>query len=471
MGRLSGWLRRKSHTITAGVGASDHYQIPFKVYKGNGTDGTETWGTYTLHKVYCGGNCRDDFGDIRFTDDDGTTLLDYWIDDKNFISGTSAIIWVEVIDDLSSNQSIYIYYDNPSATSVSSIENTFLVPADEFTGNNGDAPNPDKWTSSPSPYATIQDNTLRHYFPDSSHKACDTEATISPTFPIEICFKWKTTKLQLTLSNVVFCIYNSNPWWSIYYRDYGVYIYTRSGGNWGSRASTGVLAINTWYDFRIRVTSTSITVEIRKQSDNSLFWSSPTCAMDTLGVPFRQALYSYTYTWVTYHYYENFRMRKFTSTEPSSGAWGGQETELVLLEVLGMVESKSSTITTVVVKPEGGAKRRYFNIFETVPLSVTSIITSQEKITSTYLSAFYNEIEMMRKLKSNHISNVILKPVRLTSGSMSAPLTLIIEVDFNTVYNYLQKMKSEHEEWNKRKAKGRKVIDSIKDIVNRITGF
>jgi len=332
MGRLSGWLRRKSHTITAGVGASDHYQIPFKVYKGNGTDGTETWGTYTLHKVYCGGNCRDDFGDIRFTDDDGTTLLDYWIDDKNFISGTSAIIWVEVIDDLSSNQSIYIYYDNPSATSVSSIENTFLVPADEFTGNNGDAPNPDKWTSSPSPYATIQDNTLQHYFPNSSHRSCTTEATISPTFPIEICFEWKTTKLQLTLSNVVFCIYNSNPWWSIYYRDYGVYIYTMSGGNWGQRASTGVLAIDTWYDFRIRVTSTSITVEIRKQSDNSLFWSSPTCAMDTLGVPFRQALYSYTYTWVTYHYYENFRMRKYTTTEPSSGAWGSEETLGILLE-------------------------------------------------------------------------------------------------------------------------------------------
>lgn len=71
------------------------------------TDGAE--------KVHLGGNCRNDFGDIRFTDDDGTTLLDCWM--ETYTSGTSAVFWVEVKDSLeSSNQTIYVYYGKADAT-------------------------------------------------------------------------------------------------------------------------------------------------------------------------------------------------------------------------------------------------------------------------------------------------------------------------------------------------------------------
>ncbi|MCW4043917.1 MAG: hypothetical protein NWE94_00170, partial [Candidatus Bathyarchaeota archaeon] len=49
-----------------------NYQIRVQVNYGSGTDGGEN--------VYLAGKCRVDFGDVRFTADDGSTLLDYWME-------------------------------------------------------------------------------------------------------------------------------------------------------------------------------------------------------------------------------------------------------------------------------------------------------------------------------------------------------------------------------------------------------
>ena len=59
--------------------------------------------------------CRPDFSDIRFTKNDGTTLLPYFIEEK--VDRLYAYFWVLIPDDLSTNQTIYIYYGNFSATS------------------------------------------------------------------------------------------------------------------------------------------------------------------------------------------------------------------------------------------------------------------------------------------------------------------------------------------------------------------
>jgi hypothetical protein len=63
---------------------------------------------------------RLDYGDIRFTDSDGSTLLNYWQEaDGRF--------WVKVPSiPASSTKTIYVYYGNPSATSMSSVQNTFI---------------------------------------------------------------------------------------------------------------------------------------------------------------------------------------------------------------------------------------------------------------------------------------------------------------------------------------------------------
>jgi hypothetical protein len=119
LGWLSGWSYRKSHKITGSTaGAVSNYQIPITVHYGSGSD--------SGGDVYLGGKCRSDFGDIRFTDSDGVTLLPYWVEDK--VDGNYAKVWVKVpsIPASPSQATIYIYYGNSSAASASSGNDTFV---------------------------------------------------------------------------------------------------------------------------------------------------------------------------------------------------------------------------------------------------------------------------------------------------------------------------------------------------------
>jgi hypothetical protein len=71
---LTGWTYRKSHVINYATGAGTGYQVRIVAHYGSGTD--------SGGDVYLNSHCRTDFGDIRFTDDDGTTLLDCWMESK-----------------------------------------------------------------------------------------------------------------------------------------------------------------------------------------------------------------------------------------------------------------------------------------------------------------------------------------------------------------------------------------------------
>ena len=115
MGWLSGWIRRKIKGINASPdGTLTNYQMKVTVHKGTGID--------DANNIYFGGNCLDDFGDIRFTSSDGTTVLSYWI--ESYILGTSAIMWIK-IPSIYNGSYIYVYYDNSGATSLSNYNDTF----------------------------------------------------------------------------------------------------------------------------------------------------------------------------------------------------------------------------------------------------------------------------------------------------------------------------------------------------------
>ncbi len=117
---LSGWNYAKVKTIAGTTaGAQTNYTMKLTVYN---TSGNDTPGT-----VYLGGNAKSDFSDLRFTKSDGVTLLDYWI--ESYTSGVNATVWVEVdsIPASPGTADIYLYYGNPSATSVSNGKNTFLA--------------------------------------------------------------------------------------------------------------------------------------------------------------------------------------------------------------------------------------------------------------------------------------------------------------------------------------------------------
>jgi hypothetical protein len=126
VGWLDGWNNRKSHIIENATGAGTGYQVPILVDYGSGVDGGDT--------VYLNEHCQPDFDDIRFTDNDGVTELDYWIQEKT--DSDYAMFWVEVADNLnSSDATIYLYYGNTAVSTTSNGTETFPDGFDDFEGD------------------------------------------------------------------------------------------------------------------------------------------------------------------------------------------------------------------------------------------------------------------------------------------------------------------------------------------------
>lgn len=118
MAWLTGWSRRKQLYLNGTTaGAQSAYQLKITVNYGSGTD--------TSGNIFCGGNVRTDFGDIRFTDTNGTNLLYYWI--ESYTASSSAVVWIKIpsIPTGSNSTYIYFYYNNPSSTTTSDGPNTF----------------------------------------------------------------------------------------------------------------------------------------------------------------------------------------------------------------------------------------------------------------------------------------------------------------------------------------------------------
>ena len=76
--------------------------------------------------VFLDGHSKMDFADVRFTADDGETLLDYWMEEK--VDGDYAIFWVKVpsIPAHPNKTTIYVYYGNPDAIYVGDATKVFL---------------------------------------------------------------------------------------------------------------------------------------------------------------------------------------------------------------------------------------------------------------------------------------------------------------------------------------------------------
>jgi len=104
------------------------YRKPITI---NNTQNTNTLTDYQVlvtldtASLISAGKMRSDCGDIRFTDSDGVTNLNYWL--ESGCNTTSTKIWVKVpLIPANSTKTIYVYYGNPSATSLSSVVNTFI---------------------------------------------------------------------------------------------------------------------------------------------------------------------------------------------------------------------------------------------------------------------------------------------------------------------------------------------------------
>ena len=74
--------------------------------------------------VFCNDHCKQDFSDLRFTDSDGFTLLNYWI--ESYTASNNAVVWVKFDSIGTGATTFFMYYGNSGAASASSGGNTFL---------------------------------------------------------------------------------------------------------------------------------------------------------------------------------------------------------------------------------------------------------------------------------------------------------------------------------------------------------
>ncbi|MEI6462258.1 MAG: DUF2341 domain-containing protein [bacterium] len=123
-----------------------------------------------LDTVYS--NTQESGADLRFTDSDGTTQLNYWVE-RYTASGQNAKVWVKVPSiGASTTKTIYVYYGNPTASSNSSVSNTFVREVSNL--NRSYSMDEASWT------ANCSSNTVFDSSGNGYHlKACNAGATVT----------------------------------------------------------------------------------------------------------------------------------------------------------------------------------------------------------------------------------------------------------------------------------------------------
>ena len=116
------------------------YQQDIIIHRSAGTAYNETSGGLETWHIYVGGHCREDYGDIRFTNSTGAELAYYlWPD----YDSSSARFCVR-LEGADAAGTLAIWYGNPTATTTSDGDAAYLF----FDTFDGDALNSNKWTDS-----------------------------------------------------------------------------------------------------------------------------------------------------------------------------------------------------------------------------------------------------------------------------------------------------------------------------------
>lgn len=124
---LTGWSYRQKLAFWEVDGSGTNYPVDLHVFYDERDNSLQV---ETLTK------CQTDFGDIRFTDNDGSTELDYWMETK--VDSDEAVFWIEVVDSLETGNSvvIYIYYGTSGTSTTTSDGEEVFYFFDDFENNN-----------------------------------------------------------------------------------------------------------------------------------------------------------------------------------------------------------------------------------------------------------------------------------------------------------------------------------------------
>ncbi len=303
------WIYRKSHVINSSAGAGTNYQVKITAHYVDGTDSGSD--------VYLNSNSRTDFGDVRFTDDDGITPLDYWIESE--VDSDNAVFWIEVKDDISTAAAtILIYYGNAATTTTSNGISTFMF-FDDF--NDGDATG---WTEYNGTWSVVDfDGSYRYY------QSADTAAYLRTSngssgwtdYVVDTKIRIASGGATGGFAGVLVRFQDVDNHYATILDDRGDdLIWARrwlSGAYTGSSWTDISLDRDTWYDLE---------VEIFDSGDE-----------ETLESTFNGYTHQYNFSNFasgkialmmhgTQAYYDDIRVRKYAPSEPSHGSWGIQET-------------------------------------------------------------------------------------------------------------------------------------------------
>ncbi|MHC1707864.1 MAG: DUF2341 domain-containing protein [Bacteroidales bacterium] len=307
------WNYRKSHTVNSATGAGTNYQVMVTVYYGNGAD--------AAGNVYCNSLCKTDFTDIRFTSADGTTLLSHWI--QSTVASNNAVFWVKIASDLSSSsQTIYMYYGNAAATTVTSGTNTFIFYDDGSTTSG--------WTTSGTVGSSnVQGNPVNSLRAAGSSGSYLTRNTgIGPnTFTFFNVFT-----VTGNLGNFFFQC-NASGSGQMYRLDsrgnpnFSGFATTTTWTAWTAPGGTQASSANTWYRFGIAINASG--------TSSTLYYNSGTSTNPVPGTVLGTYTSTNSGTYIglvgdaaggsLYTYWDNIITRKYVSPEPAHASWGAVE--------------------------------------------------------------------------------------------------------------------------------------------------
>lgn len=324
------WNRRKSIIINGTTTPQTDYQIQFVIYRDNNPD--------TPGNIHIGTNVNNDFSDIRFTSSDGSTPINYWI--ESYAIGSSAVIWVKInsISASPSYTNIYIYYDNLATISESNIHNTFLF-GDDFedaTWTNT------HWIIYKGSY-TIVNDTQRD---GTSGKVLNTSTNVKHTALIvgvasDNIIIDADVKPISQQNNAVYAIIFRGDSEDLQHNHSCLQIEYKSNKNnlnypgCGSnlRNQNVGWSINNWYILRTQISGSSLLMTLLDANKNILSTINRTDNCDI--TESYVGIYSGDYVGNNAHY-NNFRVRKYASPEPTPDISGSEEIaqNIVITDIL-----------------------------------------------------------------------------------------------------------------------------------------
>jgi hypothetical protein len=316
MAWLSGWPYRRKITISGSSGAGTNYQVLLKIGESSGATGCDFHLDGKSANFPSGMNQG---GDLRFTADDGVTLLSFWVET---VRGTSpnrtAYVWVKVSADLGTDRVIYCYFGNPNATNASDATNTFLAYEGFESGTLGLFKNvyDNDYFSVSSTIKKEGSYGAQDYDPSSTARGG--RFSDPNTF-------WAQNKVAIEFWMMSNATSNSGGFFASFFtkdgylraevgiRDTDVFTYWN-----GSFTNFGSAEKNTWYKCVVELDYDNLTWNFRIYDSNyNLLYSYSNLAMGSLAISSADVMMSSSSPFVGYCYWDEFFSRKWVSPEPA----------------------------------------------------------------------------------------------------------------------------------------------------------